>query len=133
LLNRANIFLWNNDGTFPASLKWKNAPFYLKRDASGAIGLFTDSTNSFNSGQDIGFAFIKISSSGYFMDDYFESNIGLMINNSESPNVTIVSGSQGLMMQANTYIAPNTEITVKYQDILDLFPNDITAKMLIHK
>jgi len=132
LLDKAKIFLWNGIGTFPGNLEWKNSPFCLK-PVGDKIGLFTNSTHSFTSGQDVGLAFIKVASTGYFMNDYYQSNIGLMVNDSDTPNVEIYATSQGLMMRALTSIPSNTEIILKYSSIVTMYPHDITVKMMIHK
>lgn len=132
LLDKAKIFMWNGIGTFPPSLEWKNSPFCLQPSGE-KIGLFTNSTHSFTSGQDVGLAYIKVSSSGFFMNDYYESNIGGMVNDSETPNVEIYATSQGLMMRALTSIPANSEIIARYRDIVNMFPNDVTVKLLIHK
>jgi len=72
-----------------------------------------------------------VASTGVFMDDYYESNIGMFVNDSQIPNVEIVSSAQGLMMRALTAIGPNTEIVSRYQDIIDLFPGDNSVAFLI--
>jgi len=131
LLNRNMIHFWNLSGQFPSYLKWKNAPFAVRPSIISGVGLFTDSTSSFSTGQDIGWAFTKFSNTGSFMYDYIESNIGIYINDSQTPNVTITQTPQGLMMTASTYIAPNTEIVARYQDIINMFPNDESVKLLI--
>jgi SET domain-containing protein len=65
------------------------------------------------------------------MDDYYESNIGMFVNDSQTPNVEIISSPQGLMMRAISPIGPNTEIVSRYQDIIDLFPSDNSVKFMI--
>lgn len=131
LLSREQIHFWSKSGQFPAYIDWENAPFSIQLSSINGVGLFTDSASSYTAGQDIGWAFIKAVSTGVFMDDYYESNIGMFVNDSQTPNAEIISTPQGLMMRALADIAPNTEITASYQQILDLFPNDGTAKFLI--
>jgi len=131
LLSRITIHFWSESGQFPAYLKWENAPFSIRPSNISGVGLFTDSTSSFTSGQNVGWAFTKFSNTGSFMYDYIESNIGMYINDSQTPNVSVISTPQGLMMKAATNIAPNTEIIARYQDIINMFPNDESVKLLI--
>jgi hypothetical protein len=131
MLYREKINFWSMSGQFPAYLDWKDSPFSIQPSPINGVGLFTDSTSNFSAAQDIGWAFIKVASTGSFIDDYYESNIGMFVNDSQTPNVTIVSTTQGLMMRALTNIGPNTEIIARYQDIIDLFPNDASVKFLI--
>jgi hypothetical protein len=131
LLSRDRIHLWTKTGTFPNYLNWKNTPFSLQKSNIHGIGLFTDAQTGFSTGEDIGWAFVKVSSTGVFMNDYYESHIGMFINDSETSNVQIISTQEGLLMRAKTNIPPNTEIVVRYQDFFDLFPNDTSVKFLI--
>lgn len=133
VLNQQKIYLWNNAGTFPAYIGWKNTPFAMQHSTIGGIGLFTDSTHSFSIGQDVGYVYIKAASTGSFMNDYYESNIGVFTNDAENKNVEIVLMSDGLMMRALTNISPNTEIIASSSDILTLFPNDKNLIYLFHK
>ncbi|MFH0866470.1 MAG: SET domain-containing protein [Bacteroidota bacterium] len=131
LLSREKIHFWSKSGQFPAYIDWENAPFAIQPSAINGVGLFTDSSGSYTAGLDIGWAFIKVAGTGVFIDDYYESNIGMFVNDSQTPNAEIINTTQGLMMRAITTIGPNTEITASYQQILDLFPNDDTVKFLI--
>ncbi len=133
VLNQQKIYLWNNAGTFPAYIGWKNTPFAIQHSTIGGIGLFTDSTHSFSTGQDIGYVYIKAASTGSFMNDYYESNIGIFTNDAEAKNVEIVLMTDGLIMRALTNISPNTEIIASSSDILTLFPNDKNLIFLFHK
>lgn len=131
LLSREQLHYWGQSGQFPTYLEWNNCPFAICPSPIDGVGLYTDSTSSFAAGQDVGWAFIKVAATGIFMDDYYETNIGMFVNDSQSPNVEIVTSPQGLMMRAITAIGPNTEIISRYQDIIDLFPGDNTVKFLI--
>jgi hypothetical protein len=131
LLSREQIHFWGQTGQFPTYLDWKNSAFAISPSTIDGVGLFTNSQSSFTTGQDVGWAFIKVASTGHFMDDYYESNIGMFVNDSQTPNVEIVSSPQGLMMRAVSNIGPNTEIVARYKDIIDLFPGDNTVKFLI--
>jgi len=119
LLSREQIHFWGQSGQFPAFLEWKDCNFSICPSPIDGVGLYTDSVSSFTAGQDVGWAFIKVASTGVFMDDYYESNIGMFVNDSQTPNVGIVPSSQGLMMRALTAIGPNTEIVSRYQDIIE--------------
>jgi hypothetical protein len=131
LLSREQIHFLGQTNQFPADLKWKNSAFSIRPSIIDGVGLFSDSIHSFGVGEDVGWAFIKVASTDSFMDDYYESNIGMFVNNSQTPNVAIISSPQGLMMRALTAIGPNTEIIARYQDIIDIFPSDNTVKFLI--
>lgn len=131
LLSREQIHFWGQTPQFPAYLKWNNCPFAICPSQIDGVGLFTDSLSSFTVGQDVSWAFIKVAATGSFMEDYYESNPGMFINDSQQPNVEIISTPQGLLMRALTAIGPNTEIVARYQDIINLFPGDNTVKFLI--
>jgi hypothetical protein len=113
-----------HSGHFPSYLKWLNSPFAIRHSPLNGYGLFTDSVSSFSSGQVVGYAFFKLNTTGHFDLDYREANIGLYINDSDNPNVTLTKVAGGIQMTANTNIGPNTEITSSYQNLINLFPGD---------
>lgn len=115
---------WSNSATYPDYVKWKNQPFAVLHSALNGVGLFTDSLTTFAQGQEIGFAFIKIQDTQHFSIDYVETNAGSFINDDVSPNVNIELTPLGLKLRANVAIPPNTELTVSYQALIDLFQGD---------
>jgi len=129
--SRLKFNLWSKSAAYPDYVKWKNQPFAVNPSSISGVGLFTDSTHSFSSGQTIGFAFFKVSASGNFELDYVESNIGSFVNNSDNPNMEIESTSQGLVLKAKQYIGPNTELTASYPSLINLFPNDPSVERTI--
>jgi hypothetical protein len=131
MLSRFGYKLWSKSPGYPAYVKWENLPFAVLRSPLSGVGLFTDTTSSFTTGQVIGYSFFKINSSGKFNIDYLETNIGSFINNSGAPNMNVVQTSTGLQLVANQNIPPGTELTVSYQAIINMFPNDVSVKQEI--
>jgi hypothetical protein len=131
ILSRESIFFWSKSGQIPVYLEWENTSFALCKSTIRGTGLFTNTSGSFTTGQDVGLLFIKVGTSGKFIKDYYQSNAGYFVNDSQTPNVTVVSTSQGLMMQAISDIYPNTEIVASFQSIIAMFPNDPTVKFVV--
>lgn len=127
LLSKLSFRMWKMSNNYPAYVKWKSQPFAVLRSSIDGLGLFTDSVSSFTTGQEIGWIYYKVNSSGRFDMDYLDSNIGLFINNSDNPNAELVQTSQGIKIKATRAINSVSEITIRYQDILNLFPNDPSA------
>ena len=124
ILTRLAYKFWCKSTAYPSYVKWKNQPFAVLRSPINGVGLFTDSASSFNTGDTIGIAFYKIAGTGKFDIDFFQSNLGSFVNDADTPNTQVVSTPQGLLLQATQSIGPVTELTVSYQSILNLFPND---------
>jgi hypothetical protein len=133
MLTQQKLFIWGKTINFPAYLDWKDAPFAIQHTTTGAIGLFTDSTHNFTSGQNLGYIYLKSGSTGTFINDYHKSNIGYFVNNGTAKNVEIVQDANGLMMKAITNISTNHEIVVSFNDIFNLFPADKTLQYLFTK
>ncbi|MBL0310145.1 MAG: hypothetical protein IPP77_10845 [Bacteroidetes bacterium] len=95
------------------------------------MGLFSDSTHSFSTGDTIGYAFFKIGSTGSFDIDFMESNIGSFINDSQTPNMEVLLTPKGLLLRAKQSIASTTELMASYREIIDLFPNDKSIRRSI--
>lgn len=129
--SRLKFSLWGKSSDYPDYVKWKNQPFAVLQSNINGVGLFTDSTHSFSTGQTIGYAFFKVGASGTFELDYIESNIGSFVNNSDNPNMEVVSTSQGLILKAKQHIGPNTELTASYQSLINMFPNDPSVERTI--
>jgi hypothetical protein len=129
LMNPIKFKMWNASGSYPAYVKWKSDPFAVLRSSIGGLGLFTDSVTTFSSGQTIGWLYYKTNSTGRFNLDYIQSNIGMFVNNSETPNMQIIQTSQGLSLQALQTIGPGTELTIRFRDLRSMFPNDPTVLM----
>jgi len=133
LLTQQKLFIWGKTVTFPAYLDWKDAPFAIQHSTTGSIGLFTDSTHSFTTGQNIGYIYLKSASTGTFINDYHKSNIGYFVNNGNTKNVEILQDANGLMMRAIANIGPNHEVVASFNDIFNLFPNDNSLQFLFYK
>jgi len=131
MASRLKFSLWSKSTDYPAYVKWKNQPFAVNPSSINGVGLFTDSTSSFSTGQTIGYAFFKVGASGSFELDYIESNIGSFVNNDDNPNTEIISTSKGLVLKAKQNIGPNTELTASYQSLINMFPNDPSVERTI--
>jgi len=131
IMSRAKYLLWSKSEAYPSFVKWKSLPFAVLRSSISGVGLFTDSSSSFSLGQQIGFAFVKRSTSGRFNFDYIETNFGSFINDSETPNMDVELTDNGVVFKSNQSIPPHTELTVSYRAIIDLFPDDETAEQSI--
>jgi hypothetical protein len=131
MVPRIKYKVWSRASTYPSYVKWKNQHFAVLRSSIDAVGLFTDSTSSFSTGQEIGYAFFKIGSSGHFDLDYLETNLGSFINDSDNPNIEVVKTSTGIVIKAKQNIVPNTELVANYQDLINLFPNDESVNRAI--
>lgn len=114
-----------------AYFKWKNQPFAVIKSDSVHIGLYADSATTFVAGQTVGWAFTKVNTRGRFDLDYARSNIWPFFANSTSPNLQVAQTSQGIQLQATTTIGPNTALTVRYQDIIALFPGDPSVHLRV--
>lgn len=131
MFSRLKFTAWSKSSAYPAYVKWKNQPFAVNLSSINGVGLFTDSSSSFSTGQTIGYAFYKVGSSGRFDLDYLESNIGSFINNADEANMEAIKTDKGIVLKAKQNIASNTELTVSYQSIINLFPNDPSASQAI--
>lgn len=116
---------WAMTGNFPATLKWKNSLFALKKD-NDTVRLCTDSVTSYDNGDVIGFLFFKTGVTGTFRSDYKISNIGKYIFGGASPNVDIEMTADGIRMKAHGTVTANTVLSINFQDLYDLFPDDPT-------
>jgi hypothetical protein len=124
LMNRMRFKSWGMQETFPAYLQWKQQPFAIKKSAIHGLGLFADSSQTFQQGDTICILFTKRNTTGYFELDYMQSNPGSFINDSAQPNAEAVFSGQHIFMVASQYIPPQTEITVSYRQLLELLGND---------
>jgi hypothetical protein len=133
LLTQQKLFIWGKSLNFPTYLDWKDAPFAIQHSASGGIGLFTDSTHSYASGENLGYIYLKSGNTGAFINDYHKSNIGYFVNNRTAKNVEIVQDANGLMMRTTASIGTNQEVVASFNDIFTLFPTDKTLQYLFSK
>lgn len=131
LLSRIEYKYWSKSLKYPTYVQWKGQPFSVLKSPLDGVGLFTDSLNTFSTGQIIGTIFYKVSSGGTFQSDYIESNIGTFINDSNTPNAKSYITPQGIIIKATQNILKKSEITVSYQDLMNLFPNDMTVVNLV--
>jgi hypothetical protein len=131
MISRMLYHSWSESSNYPTYVKWKKLPFAIVKSPINGVGLFTDSSTTFNAGDIIGYAFYKVAHAGSFETDYLESNIGSFVNDSSSPNIDIVLTSDGIIMKAKQKILPNTELTGSYQQLINLFPGDASAEKLI--
>ncbi|MDX2003300.1 MAG: SET domain-containing protein [Chitinophagales bacterium] len=131
MLTRFGYKLWSGGTNYPGYTDWLNYPFAVANSIIAGVGLFTDSSSSFTSGQSVGYAFYKTGSTGKFSFDYVETNLGSFINDSQTPNLDILVTSDGIVLRANQAIGPNTELTANYRALIALFPQDASLKALV--
>ena len=124
MMSRIKFKKWSESPNYPTYVKWKDLPFAVNHSSIDGVGLFCDSTHSFSANQVIGFAFIKKKDTGHFSVDYLETNAGSFINNSDTPNAQVELSEQGVVIRAISAITPLSEITVSYQELIDLFQGD---------
>jgi hypothetical protein len=131
LVSRIKLAYWSKQSNFPPYLKWKGQAFAVLKSAIDGIGLFTDSTTTYNTGDFVAYAFVKRASAGRFDLDYIETNPASFINDHSEPNLDIELTGQGIILKANRPIAALTELTISYAALIALFPGDITAERTI--
>lgn len=115
---------WGKSPHYPAYVKWKNQPFAIRKTESGRLSLFADSASSFSSGQQVGVAYVRRSSSGRFDLDFVQTDFAAFVNDSSTPNLVPELAGRKLVFKANGPISPDTKLTVSYQAISALFPDD---------
>jgi len=124
---------WVQSDDYPAYVKWVNQPFAILKLGKHNAALFTDSVSYFKAGSIISYAFYNRQNVGKFDMDYIKTNVCSFVNGSKNPNMEIVSSSKGLYFRAKENIAPNTELTVDYTSISNMFPNDHSVNKMVSK
>ncbi len=124
---------WAQSDNYPSYVKWVNQPFAVLKTGKHSASLFTDSISSFKPGSTISYAFLTRQNIGRFDMNYIKTNVCSFINNSEKPNTEIVESPKGLYFRAKKYIGPNTELTVDYSSLKNMFPNDPTVNKMVNK
>lgn len=131
LVSRIKLAYWSKQSNFPSYLQWKAQAYAVLKSNIDGIGLFTDSSTTYNTGDVVAYAFVKRASAGRFDLDYIETNPASFINDHADPNLDIELTGHGIILKANRPIATLTELTISYAALIALFPGDITAERAI--
>jgi len=123
---------WASSPEYPSYVKWRNLPFSILKREDHSIGLFTDSLTTFTENDEVGVAFAHRNSTNRFLFDYAKTNFASFISNSVTPNMYPELTSKGVVFKANQAIPPNTELTVDFNAIRAIFPNDPSVNVVIN-
>ena len=105
--NEANLYM-----------KWKTYPLAVARTEGRSLGLYSDSTASFTTGQEIGTLYFKRGSS------FLETNLKLFVKDGDTPNIELGTNANGdIVMKARQGIGANEAITISRSELQLLITN----------